>query len=117
MQQIEIKTVCPQSPQAAIAGDDHIVTTGVLGQHLAHQEGFVAATLDRLTDQNFSLTVGIHFRGVDQSETEVEAQPKRGDFIAPPRWILSEMPRSLPQRWHHGAERQPDRAVGPDQMG
>src|ERR1700730_17437863 len=68
MQEIEIKTVCPQSPQAAIAGDDHIVATGVLRQHLADQEDFIATTLNRLADQNFGLTVGIHFRGVDQSE-------------------------------------------------
>ena len=73
MQQVEIEFVHPKPHEGALAGGNGAPPRGVLRHHLADQEHLVLAPVDRLADEFFRTTIGIHFRRVDQRHAEVDA--------------------------------------------
>jgi len=69
----------------------------MFGQHLARKEHFVAASGNRLADDLFRPSAGIHFSGVDKSETAVQPGAQRCDFTCACSTAFSHVPRALAQ--------------------
>jgi hypothetical protein len=74
MQQIKINFMYPKPGQTSVASRHRPVSGRVLWQHLAHQNDFVAPSLDDLADKPFGATVGVHFGRVDQAHAEIDAE-------------------------------------------
>ena len=68
------------------------------GDTLRDDEHAIALTLDRICDDSFRAAFAVHFRGIDQSRAEIDAQTQSRDLIRVRVLVFAHAPRSLPQR-------------------
>jgi hypothetical protein len=97
MQEIEIDPVGLEPPQTSFTSGYGASTRGVLWQHLGHDEAFVPASFDGLSDDLLSNSVAIHLCGVDQRKPEIDAEPKRSDLLFSRPYAFTHAPGALPE--------------------
>jgi hypothetical protein len=102
VQQVEIDAIRTQPLQAAFAGQHCAAARGVLREHFAHQEYFVAPAADGFGDQFLRGAVTIHLGGIDQRHAEVETRAQRLDFVGAPLAVFPQFPRALAQGGNAG---------------
>ena len=81
---------------------------GIVRQHLADDEDFVAPARDRFGDDFLGAAVAIHLGGVDQGHAEIDAEPQRRDLLVALPAVLAHVPGALAERRNGLAVRQPD---------
>src|SRR5262249_27763391 len=84
VQEIQVELRDAEALQTAFAGCDGAGLWGILRQHLAHDEDLFAAAFDGLSHYPLGFAVAIHLGRVDQRHAEIDAEPERGDLVAPP---------------------------------
>ena len=100
MQEIKIEPVGAEPLQAALAGGDHAAPRGILRQHLADQEHFVAPSRDGFAGRFFGAAARIHLRRVDQVHAEIEPEFERGDFVFAAARGVAHHPGAQPEHGH-----------------
>jgi hypothetical protein len=79
MQEIEIDPVGLEPPQTSFTSGYGASTRGVLWQHLGHDEAFVPASFDGLSDDL------------------IDAEPKRSDLLFSRPYAFTHAPGALPE--------------------
>jgi hypothetical protein len=65
VQQVQVKMICPEPPQTAVARQHRSPDRRIMGQHFADQEDIFTPALDCFPYQLFGPALGIHLGGVD----------------------------------------------------
>ncbi len=73
---------------------------GILRQHLADDEAFVAAPVDRLGDDPLGDPIAIHLGRVDQRQPKIEAELQRIDLGLAFARTLAHVPSALAELRH-----------------
>ncbi len=82
VEEVQIDAIGPHPTQALLARRDRAAEAGVLWQHLADDENFVALSADRFTDDGLGAAVAVHLGRVDQRDTQVEPEASAATSLA-----------------------------------
>ena len=96
VQEIHIEIVGLQPAQAVFTGAAHRRSAGVPGIDFGHQHHAIAQAADRLPDDLFRPTVGIHFRRIDHRQSVVDARAQCSHFLRTLRRIFAHIPGAQP---------------------
>jgi hypothetical protein len=81
VQQIQVQAIRLQSTKACLARRDRTAQRRMLRQHFADQKYLAAAIAERLGDELFCRTIGVHFRRVDDRHPQIDGRAQCGDLV------------------------------------
>jgi hypothetical protein len=103
VQQIEIKARHAEPFQAALAGLRQRAAGGILRIDLGDEKDLIPPPGDGLAHHFLGAALGVHFRGVDQGQAQIEPGAQGRDLGLPVGRALSHMPAALAQCRHGSA--------------
>src|SRR4029077_17215343 len=92
MQEIKIDMIGLEALQAALAGVDHALLRGVVGQYLADDEEALAGAGGGARDDLLGGAVAVHLGGVDEGHAEFDAELQGGLLVGGAAALLAHMP-------------------------
>jgi hypothetical protein len=100
MQQVKIDRIDAKTLETALTCFRQFRPRRVVRIHFRDDENAIALIVDRIRRDFFRAAFAVHFRGIDQSHAEIDAQTQSRDLIHVRVLVFAHAPGSLPQRWN-----------------